>query len=84
MLRDKLAKMAKTMDARQKLEKIRNLKEGKLEVKKLGGITLTKRAGGAIVLTTNKGAAAAPTKLTPEVRIRRVFCSREIPTSTLI
>jgi hypothetical protein len=59
--------MAKTMDARQKLEKIRNLKEGKLEVKKLGGITLTKRAGGAIVLTTNKG-AAAPTKLTPEVR----------------
>ncbi len=57
--------MAKTMDARQKLEKIRNRKEGKLEVKKIGSgnFTLTKQTGGKIMLTTNKGrssGAAAP------------------------
>jgi hypothetical protein len=31
--RDKLASMAKTVDARQKLEKIRNLKQGKVSWK---------------------------------------------------
>jgi len=57
--RDKLGKIAKGMDARQKLEKIRNLKEGKLEVKKVGGITVTKKVGGKISLSTKSGAAAA-------------------------
>ena len=65
--RDKLAKMAKSMDARQKLERIRNLKDGKLEVKKLGAITLTKKTGGKIMLTTNKGAAAAARAAPAEV-----------------
>lgn len=69
--RDKLAKMAKTMDARQKLEKIRNMKEGKLEVKKIGAITLTKRTGGKIVLTTSKGAAAAAAAAARAVPERR-------------
>jgi len=44
------------------------VKEGKLEVKKIGAITLTKKTGGGIVLTTNKGAAKA-TKLTSEVKV---------------
>ena len=44
--RDKLAKIAKGTDARQKLEKIRNLKEGKFDVKK------TKKGGITIVTTT--------------------------------
>jgi hypothetical protein len=30
--RDKLASIAKTMDARQKLQKIRNLKQGKVKI----------------------------------------------------
>jgi len=54
--REKLGKMAKTMDARQKLEKIRNLREGNIEVKKVGGITVTKKVGGKLSLTTKSGA----------------------------
>ena len=52
--RDKLAHLAKGMgDARQKLQKIRNMKDGNLEVKKLGsGITLTKKLDGKISLST--------------------------------
>jgi len=44
------------MDARQKLEKMRNLKMGKLEEKKIGksGIVLTKKLDGKLELTTKK------------------------------
>ena len=63
--------MAKSMDARQKLERIRNLKDGKLEVKKLGAITLTKKTGGKIMLTTNKGEAAAARAAPAEVSFGR-------------
>jgi len=54
--RDNLAKIAQKSDARQKLEKIRNLKRGNLEVKQIGarGITLTKKVNGKLVLTTKK------------------------------
>lgn len=54
--RDNLAKLARKSDARQKLDKIRNLKKGNLEVKKIGagGITLTKKLNGKLVLTTMK------------------------------
>lgn len=61
--RDVLAGKSKGMDARQKLEKMRNLKDGNLEVKTVGGITVTKKVGGGIVLSTKAasgGAAAAP------------------------
>ena len=47
-----MGQKAKTMDARQKLEKIRNLRHGNLEVKKVGGITVTKKVGGGIILST--------------------------------
>jgi len=52
--RDKLAQLAKGMgDARQKLQKIRNMKDGNLEVKKLSsGITVTKKLDGKISLST--------------------------------
>lgn len=40
------------MDARERLEKMRNLKEGNLEVKKIGGITRIKKVGGKIELST--------------------------------
>merc|ERR1711936_754733 len=54
--RNKLAKIAKGVDARQKLEKIRNLKEGKFDVKKTkqGGITIVTTTQGQIQLTTKK------------------------------
>jgi hypothetical protein len=54
--RDKLAKIAKGTDARQKLEKIRNLKEGKFDVKKTkkGGITIVTTTQGQLQLTTKK------------------------------
>lgn len=44
------------MDARQKLEKMRNLKAGKLEEKKIGksGIVLTTKLNGRLELTTKK------------------------------
>jgi len=48
--RDVLAAKGKGLDARQKLEKMRNLKDGNLEVKKVGGITVTKKVGGKIEL----------------------------------
>ena len=36
--RDKLSKLAKTTDARSKLERIRGQRDGNLEVKQVGGI----------------------------------------------
>ena len=50
--RDKLAKLAKNTDARSKLEKIRGMKAGNLEVKQVGGITVTKKLDGKLTLTT--------------------------------
>ena len=54
--RNKLAKIAKGVDARQKLEKIKNLKEGKFDVKKTkkGGITIVTTTKGQLQLTTKK------------------------------
>jgi len=50
--RDKLSKLAKNTDARSKLERIRNMKDGNLEVKKVGGITVTKKLDGKLSLST--------------------------------
>lgn len=58
--RDVLAAKGKGLDARQKLEKMRNLKDGNLEVKKVGGITVTKKVGGKIELSTKTKAALPP------------------------
>merc|ERR1711971_1052094 len=54
--RSKLAKIAKGTDARQKLEKIKNLKEGRFDVKKTkkGGITIVTTTQGQLQLTTKK------------------------------
>jgi len=60
--RDKLGKIAKNMDARQKLEKLRNMKEGKLEVKQVGGITVTKKLDGKLTLSTKGGAGPGEVK----------------------
>ena len=57
--RDKLAKLAKNTDARAKLEKIRGLRDGNLEVKQVGGITVTKKLDGKLTLST-KGKAETP------------------------
>lgn len=57
--RDVLAAKGKGLDARQKLEKMRNLKDGNLEVKKVGGITVTKKVGGKIELSTKTKASTA-------------------------
>lgn len=64
--RDILSANAKGMDARQKLERLRNLKEGKLEVKKIGsgGITMTKKVDGKISLSTKS--AGKQSKTVPE------------------
>merc|ERR1719418_533312 len=58
--REKLAKLAKNTDARAKLEKIRGLRDGNLEVKQVGGITVTKKLDGKLTLST-KGKAETPT-----------------------
>jgi len=58
--RDVLAAKGKGLDARQKLEKMRNLKDGNLEVKKVGGITVTKKVGGKIELSTKTKASQPP------------------------
>lgn len=58
--RDVLSAKGKGLDARQKLEKMRNLKDGNLEVKKVGGITVTKKVGGKIELSTKTKAALPP------------------------
>ena len=50
--RDKLSKLAKNTDARSKLERIRNMKDGNLEVKQVGGITVTKKLDGKLSLST--------------------------------
>ena len=49
-----MAKIAKGTDARQKLEKIRNLKEGKFDVKKTkkGGITIVTTTQGTVYIRT--------------------------------
>jgi len=60
--RDKLGKMAKNTDARQKLEKLRNMKEGKLEVKQVGGITVTKKIDGKLTLSTKGGGGPGDSK----------------------
>ena len=49
------------MDARERLEKMRNLKDGNLEVKKIGGITKIKKVGGKIELSTKTKAGKLPT-----------------------
>lgn len=51
-----MGQLARQSDARDRLQKIRNLKEGKLEVKAIGkgGITMTKKTDGKIHLTTRK------------------------------
>lgn len=66
--RDLLGLKAKSsgMDARERLEKMRNLKEGNLEVKKIGGITRIKKVGGKIELSTKtKAGAGAPLPPSP-------------------
>ena len=50
--RDKLASLAKNTDARSKLDRIRNMKDGNLEVKRVGGITVTKKLDGKLSLST--------------------------------
>lgn len=52
--RDMLANKNRILDARQQLQKIKNLKEGKLDVKQVGGVTITKKLNGRIELTTKK------------------------------
>lgn len=65
--RDKLVSLAKGSDARQKLVKIRNLKEGKLDVKttKGGAITITKTTKGQVLLTTKKKTVTTSPKKSP-------------------
>ena len=58
--RDKLAQLARGQDARQKLQKLKNLKDGNLEVKKLAsGITVTKKLDGKISLSTKSRSESA-------------------------
>ena len=52
--RDQLVRLARKTDARQKLDKIRNLKQGKLDVKKRGAITITTTTAGKLELSTKK------------------------------
>ena len=54
--RDMLAFKARGMDARDKLNKIRNLKQGKLDEKTTqnGGITITTTTKGKVLLTTKR------------------------------
>ena len=66
-----MGKIAKNMDARQKLEKLRNLKEGKLEVKQVGGITVTKKLDGKLTLST-KGAGPAPGEVKKSANFKEV------------
>ena len=58
--RDKLSQLARGQDARQKLQRLKNLKDGNLEVKKLtSGITLTKKLDGKISLSTKSRSESA-------------------------
>jgi len=78
--RDKLVSLAKTSDARQKLTKIRNLKEGKLDVKttKGGAITITKTTKGQVLLTTKKNEATTAKKSTnPSTQARNLNTSNK-------
>ena len=63
-----MGKIAKGMDARKKLEKIRNMKEGKLEVKQVGGITVTKKIDGKLTLSTKGGAGPVESKKSPSYK----------------
>jgi len=56
--RQMLTNKSKPLDARHKLQKIRNLKEGTMEVKTVGGVTITKKIDGKIELSTKKNKAA--------------------------
>jgi len=78
--RDKLVSLAKGTDARQKLVKIRNLKEGKLDVKttKGGAITITKTTKGQVVLTTKKKVANGSPKKTANLSTQ----ARNLPLSS--
>ena len=57
------------MDAREKLQKIRNLKDGNLEVKTVGRITLTTKVNGQLTLSTkNKTSDKSATAVKDEVQ----------------
>ena len=77
--RDKLAKIAKTTDARSKLERIRGLRDGNLEVKQVGGITVTKKLDGKLTLSTKSksegGAAKASGQVTQIGRLTKTVSS---------
>ena len=59
--RGRLAVIAQGTDARKRLERLRNLKDGKLDVKKTkkGGITIVTTTQGKLQLTTKKKEAKA-------------------------
>ena len=71
--RDKLAQLAKTTDARSKLERIRGLKDGNLEVKQVGGITVTKKLDGKLTLSTKSRAESAGASRKPGKLIIMTF-----------
>jgi len=77
--RDKLGKLAKTTDARSKLERIRGLKDGNLEVKQIGGITVTKKLDGKLMLSTKSksdgGAVKASGQITQIGRLTKTVSS---------
>ena len=57
------------MDAREKLQKIRNLKDGNLDVKTVGRITLTTKVNGQLSLSTkNKTSDKSSTAVKDEVK----------------
>jgi len=70
--REMLGNKNKNMDAREKLLKMRNLKEGKLEVKKIGGVTITKKLNGKIELSTKKNTAVINQDLKKEVATKKI------------
>ena len=51
-IRDQLGQKAKTMDMWQRLERVRNLRNGVLEAKKVKGITVTKKVEEGILLSS--------------------------------
>ena len=66
-IRDIRDKLAKTTDTRSKLERIRGQRDGNLEVKQVGGITVTKKLDGKLTLSTKSksegGAAGQVTQI---------------------
>ena len=65
--REKLGKIAKTTDARSKLERIRGLKDGNLEVKQVGGITVTKKLDGKLMLSTKSKSDGGAGKVSGQI-----------------